>query len=209
MKQKIKVISIVLIAIAIQCIIYFVTKLLQGPANILATEFDNKIPLIPQFIYFYMLWYFMIFLVPCRIYQKDKKAFYEYLLSYMIGIIISAIIFVAYPTTVVRPNIESNTVSKFLLNWIYSMDTPLINCLPSIHCLLVFFLIYFVMRLNVSRKEKIIVSILLTLTAISTVFVKQHVAVDALASLIVVIAVCLIVKKLRLSAKIEKIVKTM
>ncbi len=181
--------------ITFQIIIYFFTKLIQGSPHIIGSTLDNKLPFINIFIIPYVIWYLMIFIVPYMIYKKDKKKFTQYFLCYLITIIISNVIYVIYPSVIIRPNIENTNILNFITNLVYSVDTPALNCFPSIHCAVsMMFILYTSTTKNIDLKYKILIFIISVLIMLATLFVKQHVILDLISGNILALIVFLFIK---------------
>ncbi len=171
--------------ILIQSVSYLFVKLLQGQTHLIGSTLDNSIPFINYFIIFYCLWYVLLFFVPYYLYIKDKNMFTKYIISYTLAVFISSIIFIIYPTEVIRPLLNNNNLLDIITNLIYKVDTPAINCLPSMHCAIC---TLFIISLSISKKSnnviKIIINIMSILIMLSTLFVKQHVIIDALTGIV-------------------------
>ncbi len=193
-KNKIKVLIYIIGLLAFQTIIYFLAKYTPIEPHIVGNDIDNYIPFLSIFIYPYIFWYVMLTLVPYTLYNYNKKSFNRYYLTIAISIILVAIIYVLYPTTMNRPLLEVNSLSTFITELIYKADTPIRNCLPSMHCLISFVFIYS----SLDTKElpiihKILIVTLSTLVILSTVFIKQHVLIDVITAFIISLVLYLFV----------------
>ena len=162
-----------------QSLSYLFIKLFQGNPHMIGNLIDDKIPFCKYFIIPYCMWHVLIFYLPYYYYKKDKNTLSKYLACYILSIILSSIIFVIYPTMVERPVLENNNIFNILTNFIYFIDTPPINCLPSMHCAIsmLFVLSAFTCK-KVSNKMKTFILITSIFIMISTVFIKQHVVID-------------------------------
>lgn len=208
-KINFKVILISIVLVAFQSIIFFLTKPFIQDPYILGSTLDNAIPYIPHFIWIYVFWYFMLFAVPYYIASKNTNSLYKYITTYIITTIISGIIFVSFPNSVIRADIQDTDIANKLVNLIYTLDTPAINCLPSIHCLFsyLFILAVFDTKKDSSTVMKVIITVLSILVVLSTLFIKQHVVYDAIASLVLAIIVWIIVDKTKIYNLFNKIFK--
>ena len=208
-KIKIKPIIICIFLISFQSIFYLLSKIIQGEANLLNNFIDDKIPFIIYFIIPYCIWYLMLFLVPYLLYLKDKNNFIRYTLSFIFLVIISNIIFIAYPTTVIRPEVSNDTILGLLTNFIYDMDTPALNCLPSLHCGIS--MLWILCTFNNSKLKKyeyLIISIISIIIMLSTLFIKQHVIIDLLLGNIISTIIYIIVIKIKkVNLKTKKLLK--
>ena len=162
-----------------QTLFYYIAKLFQGEAHLIGGFIDDKIPFCNVFIIPYCIWYVLIFFVPYYLYLKDKYALSKYIASYIICSILADIIFIIYPTVVIRPILDNNSFLNFATNFIYSTDTPPVNCMPSLHCAvsMLFILTSFSSK-KVSNIFKLFIFIISILIMMATLFVKQHVFID-------------------------------
>ena len=187
-KSKEFLISIIFM-MGFQALLYWSLKLLQADFHTFNYSIDSKIPFVPQLIIIYNLFYPMVFIAFYNIFNHDKDTYYKGVIASIIGFIIADIVFIVYPTVIVRPDITNLTIdpiNNFVLYLTYKVDTPAINCLPSIHCLFCFqTIITSLMCRNYNNKPKIIIISILLLIATSTVLVKQHYFIDIIGALIV------------------------
>lgn len=108
------------------------------------------------------------------------------MISMIIANIIAAFIYFFYPTTMARANIQGNTLSCIITKIVYFLDTPICNCLPSMHCILCFFYIFYIKDIkNISLLNKIMIILWSILIILSTLFVKQHVIIDVISAFII------------------------
>ena len=123
----------------------------------------------------------------------------------MIATTICYIIYIAYPTIIVRPEINNNEmdiITAFILKVTYYFDNPAINCFPSIHCLFCFQIMFTTLIIkNINPKNKAIIIIVALLITVSTLLVKQHYLYDMLSALILCIITNLIVIIFKLNYK--------
>lgn len=204
-KLEIKPIITTICLVSIQSILYFVSKLLQGNLNVVGNTIDTKIPFIPAFFIPYCTWFLMIFLIPYYLYCKDKNKFVKYAMSYVLCSMIGNIVFISYPSTVIRPTVTGNDIFSLIAKFIYWIDTPT-NCFPSLHCAIsMLFILYVCESKNTSIITKISVSIISILIMFSTLFTKQHVVSDFISGDILALIVYLIVKS---SKKLPNYIKT-
>lgn len=150
---------------------------------------DDKIPFISQFVFFYVLWYFLIAGSLIFFLVKNPHNFKRFLIFMTICQIIAVVIFILFPNKQnLRPSVISrDNVFSELTYLIHSVDTNT-NVCPSLH------VAYSVAMASAWFKErigafwKILWIVLAVLISLSTVFVKQHSALD----IIVAIPVCVI-----------------
>jgi membrane-associated phospholipid phosphatase len=152
----------------------------------LLTAVDQSIPFIKAFALPYSVWIFYIYVCLVYFFKKDINVYYRALLTYIICALICYLIYSVFQTTVPRPMVIGSDPISRLMRYIYNRDQPF-NCFPSIHC----FSSYMVMRMvwTGSFRNKWNVTLITgmsSLIIISTLFVKQHVIMDALAGIFLV-----------------------
>lgn len=169
-----------------QTLVYSITKLFQGEPIHLNNSIDNIIPFIPAFVIFYVLWYLLLFLIPLLILKYNKKVFDRYIVTCLVYAIFEGIIFIFFPTTMTREPIIVDSISTWIINIIYKVDTP-VNLFPSAHCALAILFIISTIDVKELKKEyKTLIIITSILIMLSTVFIKQHVIVDVLGAFLIV-----------------------
>lgn len=182
----------------LQALTYVVVKYFQTSPHFFNHEIDKMITFVPEMIYIYNLFYPLVFISFYNTYNHDKETYYRGILAGIIGFLIADIIFLTYSVDIVRPdlaNYHMDPVTYFIISTTYKLDTPTVNCFPSIHCLFCFQSIYTLLLCkNYKSKDRIILVILLFLIIISTVLVKQHYFMDIIGALIVCIVVNIIGK---------------
>lgn len=150
---------------------------------------DHIIPFVPAFIIPYIYWFLFVAGTLLFLFFYDADEFYRGFSFLACGMTISLIIFTIFPTTFChRPEVlTGNAFEQFWLRFIYGADKPT-NVFPSIH---VFNSIGCAIALIKSKKFKdnkpmhifaIISAVLITL---STMFIKQHSCMDAVAASII------------------------
>ena len=199
MKYKDKrVLLLIILLIMFQSGMYMVAKITPFEFNLVGNLIDSKIPFIAHFIYPYISWYLMLVLVPFMFYKSNKLSFNNYYVTTFLCICFVFFIYFFYPTTMVRADIVSNSISEYLVNFIYKIDTPILNCFPSMHCIISFIFIYVaLLDKDLKLGSKIFIILWALSVVLSTVFIKQHVFVDVVSAFIVSIVMYVIVKKIK------------
>jgi membrane-associated phospholipid phosphatase len=150
----------------------------------LTSYLDNKIPVIPIFVvvYFgcYLFWIFNYILIS----RISKEQCYRLAIADLTGKLICAIIYIAYPTTNIRPDIASSGIFVDMLKFLYSIDAAN-NLFPSIH-VLVSWNCFIGIRSSKDipswyRYFSLFTAIMI---CISTLVTKQHVLIDVFGGLI-------------------------
>ncbi|MDB4866761.1 MAG: phosphatase family protein [Cohnella sp.] len=152
----------------------------------LLTAYDQAIPFIKYFALPYVVWILYIYVCLLYFFKKDLSVYYRALLTYIVCTLTCYAIYSVFQTTVPRPDLTGDDPFTWLVNYIYDRDQPF-NCFPSIHC----FSSYMMMRLvwTSSFRNKWNVTLITgmsTLIILSTLFMKQHVILDALAGILLV-----------------------
>lgn len=195
MKEKYKPLLYCISLVIYQSILYFIAKLSPFNITLIGSNLDNKIPFIDEFIYFYISWYLMLFVVPYLIYKKDKDIFKKYLITIIACNTFVFFIYFLYPTTINRPNIIVKDITSFITYFIYKIDTPALNCFPSMHCIISFIYMYIVIFENKFSKYRLIIITWSSLIILSTLFVKQHVLLDVLGAFVISLVIYFVVNK--------------
>lgn len=174
-------------AFIFQSLIYFITKLFQNNPVYLNNAIDDRIPFIPSFVIFYVMWYLFLILIPLLILKYNKKVFDKYIVVSIVYAILEGIIFILFPTTMNRQPLVVTDISTWIVDIIYKVDTPVCNLFPSAHCAFSILFIISILDVKEIKKEyKILIIISSLLIILSTVFIKQHVVVDVLGALFIV-----------------------
>ncbi len=138
-------------------------------------------------------------------YSQDKKTFYQYITTNILVDTVATIIFIFYPTLLIRPEIAVDSVSTWIVNLIYWGDTPALNCFPSVHCANCFVAIFIMAKSNKIRNKGRFFTILFGILIIfSTLFVKQHAVIDVVGALFLATFIVFVVKEFHLETFLEK-----
>jgi membrane-associated phospholipid phosphatase len=149
------------------------------PAEDITSFFDKQIPLIPQFIWPYMLCYIFPFL-PLLV-VKDWHRLNRTLLSVILANLSAFIVYLIFPIAFPRPEL-GQSLSEYLLSFLYNVDfRPGANKLPSLHVTFTW-IIYFACRgQRLGKLGDALLLILAILISLSALFVKQHILADVIA----------------------------
>jgi membrane-associated phospholipid phosphatase len=187
-KINFKIILQIILLVLINSSFYYLAKIIQGPALLLDNSIDQKIPFIEHFVYFYIIWYPLLIIIPYIFYQSKKETFKKYGILYILCAITTNIIYIIIPTTMTRAIIANNNISQQIVNIIYYLDTPAVNCLPSMHCICCFlFMFVAASEKKIEKKKKRLIMTISTLIILSTLFIKQHVLYDVISAFIIVL----------------------
>lgn len=157
----------------------------RGAYNLM-TDLDRVTPFLKIFIIPYVIWYFYVVAVMVYLCFNDKKLYYKSLITFDVGLVACYIVYFFFQTTVPRPELIGNDILTKMVSFIYNNDNPY-NCFPSIHVLTT----YVVMKgINNSLIDNIKARFTINITGIliilSTLFVKQHVILDAISAILLV-----------------------
>lgn len=177
--------------LGLQLASYMIVKLFQSHYNTFNFDIDKKIPFVPQLIILYNLFYPVVFFAFYTVFNKDEDTYYKGVIAGIIGYIIADIIFLIYPVEMIRPditNLNIDPINNLILYWTYKLDTPAINCFPSMHCVFCFQSVYTMFKAkNTNKTTKSIYIILLLSIVLTTLLVKQHYLIDIIGALVIVI----------------------
>ena len=175
-----------LLVFAANTIAYFFSKpfINISTAYDFTLPIDDVIPFVPFFIVFYVLAYLQWTVNYICIARESRAFCNKFVTADIVAKIFCFVIFVAVPTTMARPAVGEG-IFESLVSLIYTLDAPT-NLFPSVHCLES----WVVLRSAISMKTvspwyKVLTSILSVLVFASVVFVKQHVAIDIIAGILV------------------------
>ncbi len=169
------------VSIAMCSLLYAGLNANRGVVHDVSTRVDAAIPFNKFFIIPYIIWYGYVgfYLFYFAVYDGEK--FFNLLWGIVSGMLFCCVIFYFYPTGVKRPELQGNDIFTKLVRLIYSNDNPY-NCCPSIHVLDSVLIAAYVNRdSHPTLKTKIISTIISILIILSTMFVKQHYFIDAVA----------------------------
>lgn len=190
-----KRILILFLVMLFKSLSFSIIKMFRNNPVYLNNWLDSLIPFVPTFVYFYILWFLLLVLIPLLLLKYDKKVFDRYVVTAFVYTILEIIIFLILPTTMDRAEFTVTNLSTWIISIIYKVDYPVRNLLPSGHCSFAYLFIMSVFDLKkLDKKYKIIIMIVSLLIVLSTLFIKQHVVVDLLGSL-VIIPIYLILRK--------------
>lgn len=174
--------------ICMNSITYYGTKLITNQMyHYNATSIIDKwIPLIPFFVFFYLIAYIIWMIGYIVIAKESKEICFKILSAEFLSKLFCLFFFFIFPTTMTRPEITATNIFEVALQFIYQMDEP-VNLFPSIHCLESWMCFRGSCHLKkVSLHYKIFMFICAFCICASTVLVKQHVLIDIIGGILVV-----------------------
>lgn len=165
--------------------LYFFLNHGGNGAYSLVTDLDHVTPFLKIFVVPYLFWYvFLVFglLYLCRL---NRSGFYKTVLIYDVGILVASLIYFVFQTTVPRPSLVGDDWLTNMVSFVYQMDQPY-NCFPSIHVFTTYLLMRGIQQYSQSVGLKLGVHLVGISIILSTVFIKQHVILDVIASILLV-----------------------
>jgi len=152
------------------------------PGRDFTTYIDRQIPLIPIFVWPYIMCYVFPFL-PLFV-VKDWHRFNRALLSIILANLSAFVLYLIIPVSFPRPEL-GQSLSERLLSFIYGVDFhPGANKLPSLHVTFTW-IIYLACRgQRLNRFGESIIFFLAVLITFSALFVKQHIILDVVVGII-------------------------
>jgi membrane-associated phospholipid phosphatase len=170
----------------------------------LSCVIDDKIPFVSSMIWIYILSYVEWIIGFIVIGRESRRVCYEVLMGEQIAKFICLILFITVPTTIARPEITGGSLSEWMTNVIYTIDSP-DNLFPSVHCLESWVCFRGALRCKkVGKGYQSIMFLAAIAVFASTVMVKQHVVVDIVAAIIVVEVGLVLSKKFNIYKMVQK-----
>jgi len=153
----------------------------QMPTHDITSLIDRKIPLVPHFIWPYLLCYVFPFL-PLLV-VKDWHRLNRLLLSIVFANLSAFIMYLVFPVAFPRPEL-GRSLSDSLLAFLYYVDfRPGANKLPSLHVTFTW-IVYLTCRgQRLGKFGNAVILFIAVLITCSALFVKQHVIADVLIGL--------------------------
>ena len=165
--------------LAFQCILYCGVQYLEGTPADMTLPADRMIPFVPPMIIGYLLWFPMIAFFPLLLHHFSKALYRRHMAGLVLLIVLSCLIYLVYPTTVDRGDLNDTPLSQ-LVFFIYTADKMNLNCMPSMHCSMCFMMLFSALACKESPAVCRYGTVVLSLFVVaSTLFVKQHVIIDA------------------------------
>lgn len=157
----------------------------QSSCHLVHCRLDELIPFHEGFVLAYVGWYFLI-VISLGYYLLYNVENFKGLQTYIIVTqVVAMICYIVYPTYQdLRPAVfPRDNVLTWLLGLIYAFDTPTGVC-PSLHVAYsIGIASSWLKEKSAPRLWKIFIVMFVVLICLSTMFVKQHSAIDVLAAL--------------------------
>lgn len=152
------------------------------PAKDITSFVDRKIPLIPEFIWPYLLCY-VFPLLPLFV-IKDWHRFNRALLSIIVANLSAYIVYLTFPVAFPRPELGQG-ISEWLLSFEYAIDFyPGANKLPSLHVIFAWIVFLACRGQRLNKFGDVLIFLIAVVISISALFVKQHILIDVVAGIL-------------------------
>ena len=159
--------------------LYFVIAILTRDRSTYAPELavDRALPLQPAWMLVYGSLYVFVVLLPVLV-VRQKELFRRALKAYLFVMTVAYVGFLLYPTAAPRPDDVSGAgFAAWTLRLAYSLDPPY-NCFPSLHVAYAF--VSALTSYRVHRGVGAVAAVWAALIGVSTLYTKQHYAVDVI-----------------------------
>ncbi len=174
------------LALASNRIVYQGSRLLtqNSPHYSLALPVDAAIPLLPWTISIYFGCFLFWFVMYRLIAQLPRERADRFFCANLLGKIFCLFVFLLFPTTIRRPDVDGTTVWETFIQFLYWIDAP-VNLFPSLHCMIAW-LCWAAVRGNkeLSLLWRITALIMAILVCVSTLTTRQHVLLDVLGGIL-------------------------
>ncbi len=151
------------------------------PTRDLTSAIDRHIPLIPEFIWVYILCYVFPFLPLFVI--KDWHRFNRAFLGIILANLSAFLVYLAFPVAFPRPELGQSLSERFL-SFIYGVDFhPGANKLPSLHVTFAWTVYLVCRKQRLNWMGDVVVFLLAAMISVSALFVKQHIFLDVIAGI--------------------------
>lgn len=151
----------------------------------LTTRLDEAIPLAPVWITVYFLVFADWIACAMIILSDERSNALRFTAAYGISMLISGVIFVVYPCTMLRPEVSGGDLFSALLRLLYRIDTPT-QLFPSLHVMISYLCLRGVADCrNLPKWFVPLQAGILVCVCLSILFVKQHVLADIPAAFVV------------------------
>ena len=197
-----KIVLIITVTILYEIILFNIGHYFNGV--LVTTKFDEAIPFISEFVWFYIIWFPCMIFVPYILGIYDKDNFKKYTICFVLGTTVAFGCFAAFPILITRYTGEFVSLSDKIVELVYFVEKVPSSCLPSIHAMTSFLFIFATFNnKNTSKWFNWILFVVSIGIAASTLFIKQHIYYDVVAAFVIAIILWIIVSKTKLYTKIK------
>ena len=159
-----------------------IAELMPGRAlHVPAIPLDRALPLQPAWALVYGALYLFLILLPIFVVRQEEWI-RRTALAYLAVWLTAYACFLLYPTAAPRPaSVAGSGFAVWGLRFLYGADPPY-NCFPSLHVAHSFVSAFASARVN--RGLGVVAAVCASLVGVSTLFTKQHYALDVVAGLL-------------------------
>lgn len=151
------------------------------PTRDLTSQLDERIPVIPSFVWPYELCYALPFVAVFIL--RDFRRFDVALVAIGLASASAYVVYLALPIAFPRPTLSHDSLAARVLAFEYAADfSPGANKLPSMHVALSW-IMGLAMRGARGRVADALIALVVVAITISTLFVKQHLIIDVVAGI--------------------------
>lgn len=169
------------------------------------TAIDRAIPLCTGFFIIYVLAFAQWAITGFLLLRESRESCCRVATVELITTLVALVCFLAFPTSMQRPEITGNCLGDIIGKAIYAADSP-DNLFPSLHCTASWICFRGSLRSKSYGKFFAPVNgVMAVLVFASVVFVKQHLFVDIVSAVAIVELVIFFTDKFRLDRAISKI----
>lgn len=156
-----------------------------GNVTNIKIPFDDMIPMVKELIFVYHSFAVMIVFTGILLLMENDREYKKFVAALFISQTLAYIIYVNFQTFVPRydTNLLGNDIFSKMVKITYSVDNSYSGA-PSLHVAHMMLSIYYFSKLNYQKFSKILMISYLSLIALTTVLVKQHVFLDIIAGII-------------------------
>lgn len=192
-------------------LIHFLTYLLPRMLPIeytyhdMTCALDERTPFFAPLSVIYLLAFLQWALYWILLGRESNELRSRYLAGEWISKLLCMLVFIIYPTTLIRPAITGNGIFDRLTALIYLVDAPS-NLFPSVHCLMSWLCLRSAFCSGRTPKWYRGISLVFTLLVfLSTVMIKQHVWVDVPSAVLAAEIGLLLAKRTGLDSVIQRL----
>ena len=146
---------------------------------------DDRLPFLPVFVLPYCAWFVLVAAVFLWLVfdRGQKRRIYRHTAGVLLAMLLSALIFLLYPTYVPRPPVTGDDLVSRLLLFIHASDEPY-NCFLSLHVAIAALKGVTLIRYGPAKIWfRVLITVLVVLIMLSTVLIRQHYTPDIVGGL--------------------------
>ncbi len=176
--------ALLLIQIAVYVAARAIVMLFHLPYSSLALPIDDRIPFLPWTVLIYYGCYIVWALNYTAALSTEPEGSHRFMIAEISGKLICFVIYLVFPTTLVRPEVAGSGFISAVVRFLYKTDAP-DNLFPSIHCFVSWMCVVGLRgKPSVTKGYRIFSAFLAALVFVATLTTKQHVIVDVFAGVI-------------------------